>query len=100
MPDGSTKVDVARIAALARLALTPDEEALYRRQLAEILEYAEQVAAADTSGVAPTTHLPARDAAERDDVARPTLSQADALSNAPAANRVGGLFSVPRVIGG
>ncbi len=100
MPDGFTKVDVARVAALARLALTAAEEELYRRQLAEILDYARQVAAVDTSGVPPTTHLLARSGAERDDVPRPTLAQADALANAPEAHVPPGLFTVPRVIGG
>ncbi len=100
MPDGFTKVDVARVAALARLALTAEEEELYRRQLAEILDYAKQVAAVDTAGVPPTTHLLSRGRAERDDVVRPTLAQADALANAPVAAVPPGLFTVPRVIGG
>lgn len=100
MPDGFTKVDVARVAVLARLALTADEEELYRRQLAEILDYARQVAAVDTAGVVPTTHVLARHPAERDDVARPSLSQEDALANAPEAARPAGLFKAPRVIGG
>ncbi len=100
MPDGFTKVDVARVAALARLALTAEEEELYRHQLAEILDYAKEIAAVETAGVPPTTHLLARGGAERDDVTRPTLTQADALANAPDAALPPGLFAVPRVIGG
>jgi aspartyl-tRNA(Asn)/glutamyl-tRNA(Gln) amidotransferase subunit C len=100
MPEGLTKVDVERIAALARLALTPEEEELYRRQLAEILEYARQVAAVDTHGVPPTTHALAGQPVERRDIAQPSLSPSDALANAPEADRPAGLFKVPRVIGG
>jgi aspartyl-tRNA(Asn)/glutamyl-tRNA(Gln) amidotransferase subunit C len=100
MSDGFTKVDVERVAALARLALTADEKELYRRQLAEILDYARAVAAVDTRGVPPTTHALARHSAERADVPRPSLSPSDALANAPEAARPAGLFTVPRVIGG
>jgi len=100
MPEGFTKVDVDRVAVLARLALTSEEQELYRRQLEEILDYARQVAAVDTSGVPPTTHILTQAPAERPDLARPSLTQAEALANAPEASVRVGLFSVPRVIGG
>ena len=100
MPDGFTNVDVERVAALARLALTVEEKELYRRQLAEILDYARQVAAVDTRGVPPTTHALAPHRAERADVAAASLAPSDALGNAPEADRSAGLFKVPRVIGG
>jgi aspartyl-tRNA(Asn)/glutamyl-tRNA(Gln) amidotransferase subunit C len=100
MPDELTKVDVERVAALARLALTDDEKELYRQQLTEILAYARQVAALDTAHVRPTTQGLAREGAERADSPRPTLAQAEALAAAPEADRAAGLFKVPRVIGG
>jgi aspartyl-tRNA(Asn)/glutamyl-tRNA(Gln) amidotransferase subunit C len=92
--------DVERIAALAHLELTEDEKQLFTRQLAEILAYAEQVQAIDTSGVPATAHVLARLQAEREDIERPSLSVADALANAPEAEVEAGLFKVPRVIGG
>ena len=46
-----TVADVERIAALARLELTEDEKHLFTRQLADILSYAEQLQAVDTTGV-------------------------------------------------
>jgi aspartyl-tRNA(Asn)/glutamyl-tRNA(Gln) amidotransferase subunit C len=100
MPGELTKVEVDRIAALARLALGAEEQELYRRQLAEILEHARQVAAVDTRGVPPTTHTLLRQPSERPDGAVPSLAPADALANAPEADRAAGLFKVPRVIGG
>jgi aspartyl-tRNA(Asn)/glutamyl-tRNA(Gln) amidotransferase subunit C len=100
MPGGLTKVDVDRIAALARLALSAEEQELYRRQLAEILDYARQVAAVDTRGVPPTTHALLLRPSERLDAAGPSLTVSDALANAPEADRAGGLFKVPRVLGG
>jgi len=98
MADGPPLVDVAELAALARLRLTAEEEALYRQQLADILAYARQVTAIDTEGVPPTTHVPDRLSAERPDVIQLSLTQADALANAPEPALGSGLFKVPRVI--
>ena len=46
-----TLADVERIAALAHLELTGEEAALFARQLADILHYAEQIQALDTRDV-------------------------------------------------
>ena len=100
MPTNLTIADVERIAALAQLELTGEEKALFTRQLADILAYAEQVQAIDTSGVPATAHVHDAQRTERDDVPRPSLPIADALANAPDADRQAGLFRVPRVIGG
>jgi aspartyl-tRNA(Asn)/glutamyl-tRNA(Gln) amidotransferase subunit C len=95
-----TIADVERIAALAMLELTGDEKQLFTKQLADILAYAEQVQAVDTSGVAATAHVLAGHRAERDDEPRTSLPVEAALANAPDADPVAGLFRVPRVIGG
>ena len=92
--------DVERIAALAMLELTEEEKQLFTRQLADILAYAEQVQAVDTSGVAATAHVLAGHRIERDDEPKPSLPVEEALANAPDADLVAGLFRVPRVIGG
>lgn len=94
-----TIADVERIAALAHLELTDDEKPLFTRQLADILNYAEQLQAVDTTGVPATAHVNAALGAERPDEPRPSLSVADALANAPDAAQDAGLFRVPRVIG-
>ena len=95
-----TPDDVDRIAELARLALSGDERALFTRQLAEILAYAEQVQQVDTTGVAPTSHAFASAESLRDDQERPGLTREDALAAGPDADRDAGLFKVPRVLGG
>jgi aspartyl-tRNA(Asn)/glutamyl-tRNA(Gln) amidotransferase subunit C len=92
--------DVERIAALAQLELTAEEKQLFTRQLAEILAYAERVQQIDTSGVPATAHIDAHAHVEREDEPRRSLSVAEALANAPEANRDAGLFTVPKVIGG
>jgi aspartyl-tRNA(Asn)/glutamyl-tRNA(Gln) amidotransferase subunit C len=95
-----TIADVERIAALAQLELTDEEKRLFTKQLADILAYAEQVQAIDTSGVAATAHVLAGLQVERPDEPRPSLPREDALANAPDADHEAGLFRVPRVIGG
>ena len=95
-----TVADVERIAALAQLELTDEEKHLFTKQLADILAYAEQVQAIDTSGVPATAHVNAIQQAERDDEPRPSLPVDDAIVNAPDAAADAGLFRVPRVIGG
>ena len=92
--------DVERIAALAHLELTDEEKQLFTRQLGDILAYAEQVQAIDTSGVPATAHVHAGQRTERDDEPRPSLTIDQAMANAPDADRDAGLFRVPRVIGG
>jgi aspartyl-tRNA(Asn)/glutamyl-tRNA(Gln) amidotransferase subunit C len=91
--------DVARVAALAHLALTPDEAARFTPELAEILEFATAIQRVDTSGVSPTAHALAHETAVRADEPRGSLGREDALGNAPAAAREAGLFRVPKVIG-
>jgi aspartyl-tRNA(Asn)/glutamyl-tRNA(Gln) amidotransferase subunit C len=98
MSPALTRSDVERIAALAHLELTEDEKAIFTRQLADILAYVEEIRQADTTGVAPTSHVLARHPASRPDTPRPSLARDEALANAPDADRQAGLFRVPRVI--
>jgi aspartyl-tRNA(Asn)/glutamyl-tRNA(Gln) amidotransferase subunit C len=97
MSDALRPEEVARIAELARLALTPDEQALYAQQLARILEYARQLAALPTEGVPPMTRVEEESALERPDAPHTSLPREEALRNAPDA--VAGLFLVPRAVG-
>ena len=94
-----TVADVERIAALAHLELTDEEKQLFTRQLADILSYAEQLQAIDTTGVPATAHVGATAGVERADEPRPSLSTAQVLANAPDPAPDAGLFRVPRVIG-
>jgi aspartyl-tRNA(Asn)/glutamyl-tRNA(Gln) amidotransferase subunit C len=94
-----TKQDVERLASLARLSLSADEIDLYARQLADILSYADQVLAVDTSGVPPTAQPLATPPPLRDDERRPSLSHDEALAAAPDPAVEAGFFRVPRVLG-
>ncbi|HET7752487.1 MAG TPA: Asp-tRNA(Asn)/Glu-tRNA(Gln) amidotransferase subunit GatC [Anaeromyxobacteraceae bacterium] len=90
--------EVRRIAVLARLELSPEEEQLFAGQLSAILDYVEQLEALDVSGVEPMTHaLAAGDAAPlRDDEVRPSLPIGEVLANAPEREET--YFKVPRII--
>jgi len=88
--------EIEHIAALARLRLTDDEKARYRQQLSAVLDYVEKLKEVDTAHIAPTaTVLPIRSVL-RPDVARPSLTPAELLANAPAAE--GEMFRVPPVL--
>ncbi|MDX3893745.1 Asp-tRNA(Asn)/Glu-tRNA(Gln) amidotransferase subunit GatC [Pusillimonas sp.] len=97
-----TDQDVARIAHLARIALSPEDAERTRHELNGILGLIEQLQAVDTLGVEPLAHpLSAHQDISlrlRDDKAAPgDESQRSALmANAPATAE--GLFLVPTVI--
>jgi aspartyl-tRNA(Asn)/glutamyl-tRNA(Gln) amidotransferase subunit C len=90
--------EVRRIAQLARLRLSPEEERTFAGQLSAILDHVKQLEELDVSGVEPMTHaLAAGEAgALRDDALAPGLSPDEALAAAPA--REGTCFKVPRII--
>jgi aspartyl-tRNA(Asn)/glutamyl-tRNA(Gln) amidotransferase subunit C len=99
MPAEFTRADVAAIAALAQLALEPEELELFAKQLGGILAYAEEVQQVDTTSVPPTASVLARFPSDRPDQVRPSLPREEALAAAPDAASASGFFKVPRVIG-
>lgn len=94
-----TTEQVEAVARLAQLDLTPDEIALFARQLGEFLGYATEVLAVDTAGVEPTTSVLTDRQTDRPDEVQPSLDRTAALANAPDPAAEAGLFKVPRVIG-
>ena len=89
MSSSLTIADVERVAALAQLELTADEKALFTRQLADILHYAEQIQSLDTRDVPATAHVRPASEAERDDEPRPCLDAAAALANGRSTSNHG-----------
>lgn len=90
--------EVRRIATLARLRLSSEEEQRLAGELSAILDYVRQLAELDVSGVEPMTHALAAGEATpmREDEVRPGLPIEKVLANAPA--RAGTCFEVPRII--
>ena len=75
--------EVRRIAVLARLKLSPDEERVFQGQLSAILDYVEQLQSLDVSGVEPMTHALAEATPLRPDEVRPSLPPEEAVRAAP-----------------
>ena len=90
------EIDVKYVAHLARLSLSPEEEQKIGAQLGNILGYIEKLKEVDVSGVEPTAHAFPLVNVTRPDEVRPSLSNEDALRNAPA--QANGLFIVPKIV--
>jgi aspartyl-tRNA(Asn)/glutamyl-tRNA(Gln) amidotransferase subunit C len=90
------KATVARIAALARIKVTEEEQTRLAGELSQILTWIEQLGEVDTSGVEPMAsvahqRLPLREDQVSDGGIRDKL-----LANAPGSAR--GFFVVPKVV--
>jgi aspartyl-tRNA(Asn)/glutamyl-tRNA(Gln) amidotransferase subunit C len=92
----AAEIDVKYVAHLARIALSPDEERKLSAQLGNILSYIEKLKQADVSGVEPTAHAFPLVNVTRPDEVRASMSNEDALRNAPT--KANGLFIVPKIV--
>lgn len=72
--------EVRRIAHLARLRLSPEEEATFAPQLGQIIDFFDQLGNYETRSVTSSVPSPTLEAA---DEVRPSMPQADVLQNAP-----------------
>jgi aspartyl-tRNA(Asn)/glutamyl-tRNA(Gln) amidotransferase subunit C len=90
------QAQVHKVAHLARLELTPEEEVQFTAQLGDILAYVEQLGELDVSDVAPTTRaIDVSNITRRDDLN--AWGDRDAiLSNAP--DQDGDFFKVPKIM--
>ena len=91
-----TDVDVASVARLASLNLTAEEAALFQAQLAQVLEHAAKLQKVNVDGVEPAAHPWPAFNIFREDEPRDSLTQEEALSQAPRS--ANGLFIVPKVV--
>ena len=92
----SNPIDIKYVAHLARIQLTPDEEARFGAQLGQVLSYIEKLNELDVSCVEPMAHAVPLVNVTRADEAQPSLPHEEALRNAPA--RANGLFIVPKIV--
>ena len=89
-------IDVAYVARLARLHLTPDETARFQGQLEQIIGYVRQIETLDITGIEPTSHAVSVTNIARPDVAREGLAHESVMANAPES--IDGHFRVPRIV--
>jgi aspartyl-tRNA(Asn)/glutamyl-tRNA(Gln) amidotransferase subunit C len=86
---------VAHIARLAKLKLSPSESAKYSRELTRIIDYFDSLAEVDTERVVRAAQLVPLEKL-REDIARASLPVEEALKNAP--DKKENYFIVPRVV--
>ena len=91
----SDKIDINKIAKLARLKLTESESDRLGGYLEQIVEYIDQLNQLDTSNVEPTSHvLPVHNVFRDDEVLE--SAEIDYLASAPSNNK--GHYEVPKII--
>ncbi len=98
VPDRLTRDEVAKVAYLARLALTDDEIALATEQLGDMLEHFADIDALDLDDVEPMTQPYPLVNVMRGDVVQPGLDRDDVFAAAPLVED--GCFRVPPIGGG
>ena len=87
---------IARIAELARLEVSPAEAAALQQQLNDILAMVDAMSAVDTEGVEPMSHPQEATQRLRDDAATEADQRAGFQASAPQVED--GLYLVPKVI--
>jgi aspartyl-tRNA(Asn)/glutamyl-tRNA(Gln) amidotransferase subunit C len=92
-----SRQDVAKVASLARLALSADELDRMTGELQKIVGLVSQLSEVDTSAVAPLAHPLDAENVFRADEPQPSLTTAEALQSAPRHD--GECFLVPAVLG-
>ena len=90
------EIDILYVAHLARLALTAEERLQMGNQLTQVLGYIEKLKEVDVANVEPTAHAFPMVNVMRTDEIRPSLSNEEALANAPS--KANGLFLVPKIV--
>jgi aspartyl-tRNA(Asn)/glutamyl-tRNA(Gln) amidotransferase subunit C len=93
---GLSREAVRHIALLARLDLSPHEEATFAEQLDHILQHFEKLAALNTDNVEATAQVADTESAYREDVVTNGPAPEALRANAPA--RDGDFFKVPKII--
>ncbi|HEX4209374.1 MAG TPA: Asp-tRNA(Asn)/Glu-tRNA(Gln) amidotransferase subunit GatC [Candidatus Binataceae bacterium] len=91
-----TLEQVRHVARLARLELSPDEEASLQSNMSEILAYVEKLNELDTTSVEPTAQVGEAGTPMRDDEVTNRPAADEMLRNAPA--RADNFFKVPRIL--
>lgn len=91
------KIDVAKVAKLSNLILTPDEEQEFDKQLNDIVGYIEKLNSVDTSTVEPTAQVTGfKNRLRNDSFADDSFTQDEAISGGKKTRN--GLFLVDKLV--
>jgi aspartyl-tRNA(Asn)/glutamyl-tRNA(Gln) amidotransferase subunit C len=88
--------EVAKVAKLARLDLSPEKIEQYAGQLDDILAYMDKLSELDTASVDPMYTPVDHTTVLREDEVRKDFTRAEILRNAPETD--GSFFIVPRIV--
>jgi aspartyl-tRNA(Asn)/glutamyl-tRNA(Gln) amidotransferase subunit C len=89
------KINVLHVAKLANLPLTKEDKEKFEKQLQETVNYVEELDKVVTKNVEPTSQVTGLENVLREDVVKPSLSQAEALRNAKTTHE--GFFKVDAI---
>jgi len=92
-----SREEVAHLARLSRIEMTPDELDHLASEMQLILGAVARVQEVAAADIPPTSHALPMTNVFREDVTKPSLSPQDALSGAPA--REEDRFKVPQILG-
>lgn len=87
---------VQRVAHLARLSFNEEELPRMRQDMQRMIAFVEKLNELDTTGVEPLIHMSTETNVLREDIEANTLTQEEALANAPS--RDSDYFKVPKVL--
>ncbi len=90
------KMDIEKVARLARIALTEEEKQRFGQQLEQVLAHMDQLNRLETSGVEPTSHAIPMVNVFKEDELKGSFPREEVLRNAPDQEE--GYFKVPRII--
>jgi aspartyl-tRNA(Asn)/glutamyl-tRNA(Gln) amidotransferase subunit C len=90
------RMDVAYVAHLARLHLSPVEIQTYQKQMDDILGYVRKIGELDLKHIEPTSHARLVQNVFREDTVKPGLDREIALRNAPKHSN--NQFMVPKIV--
>jgi len=91
----SSVIDIDYVSKLANLPLSNKERVLFEKQLKDVLTYISKLNEIDTDSIEPIGHITNLQNVLREDKPAPSLSQDDALKNAPKTYN--GFFEVDAI---
>lgn len=87
---------VDKLSNLAMLQFNDEEKISIQSDLENIITFVEKLQELDTNGVEPLTHISSNEKVLRDDIVKPSITNAEALLNAPLKHSP--FFAVPKII--
>lgn len=91
-----TNERIKKIADAVRIEISDEEAAKYTEEISSVIEYANVLSELNTDDVEPTTHGIVLGNVLRKDEPKQTITQEDALQNAP--DQEDGHFKVPSIM--